>query len=96
MGFTLLEAMACGTPAICSRVAAMPEFVENAKTGFIFDNPAQLGRQLRTLAENPKLVETMGLQARCTVEQQFSLRVAGRKMFELYRNLDAERSEAAA
>ena len=25
MGLTLLEAMACGTPAICSNVAAMPE-----------------------------------------------------------------------
>jgi glycosyltransferase involved in cell wall biosynthesis len=96
MGFTLLEAMACGTPAICSRVAAMPEFVEHGKTGFIFDSPAQLGRQLQALAETPKLVETMGGRARREVETEFSLRVAGRKMLELYRNIDAVHSEAAA
>ena len=96
MGFALLEAMACGTPAVCSRVAAMPEFVDHGRTGFIFDEPAQLGRQLRLLAESPRFVETMECIARCTVEQDFSLRVAGRKMFELYRKINAERSEAAA
>ncbi len=31
MGLTLLESMASGTPAICSRVGAMPEFVREGK-----------------------------------------------------------------
>ena len=96
MGFTLLEAMACGTPAICSRVAAMPEFVLDNETGFIFDTPAQLATQLRLLAETPAMVEEMGLRARQLIDEEFGLRVAGRKMLELYRNIDATTIEAAA
>lgn len=35
MGFTLLEAQACGTPVICTDAGAMHEFVENGRTGFV-------------------------------------------------------------
>ena len=42
MGFTLLESMACGTPAICSRVGAMPEYVNDGETGFVFDTDDEL------------------------------------------------------
>ena len=64
MGFTLLEAMACGTPAICSRVAAMPEFVLDGETGFVFDDLPELTDRLRALADDPDLVDRMGRQAR--------------------------------
>jgi len=33
LGQTLLEGMACGTPAICSDVASMPEVVSDGETG---------------------------------------------------------------
>ena len=96
MGFTLLEAMACGTPAICSRVAAMPEFINEGKTGFVFDSPAQLTEQLRLLASDPSLVETMGRQARESIDREFSLRVAGRKYLDVYREITSVPIEAAA
>jgi len=35
MGFTLLESQACGTPALCTDAGAMPEFVEEGRTGFV-------------------------------------------------------------
>lgn len=35
MGFTLLEAQACGTPVICTDAGAMHEFVEDGRTGFV-------------------------------------------------------------
>ena len=35
LGQTLLEGMACGTPAICTNVASMPEIVEAGVTGFV-------------------------------------------------------------
>ncbi|MFO0952829.1 MAG: glycosyltransferase family 4 protein [Isosphaeraceae bacterium] len=86
MGFTLLEAMACGTPAICSRVAAMPEFVDDGVTGFVFDTPDDLAARLRRLAGDPALVEEMGRRARRAVDDEFDLRVAGRRFLDVYRD----------
>ena len=96
MGFTLLEAMACGTPAICSRVGGMPEYVRDGETGFIFDTKPQLTAQLRLLAGDPGLADRMGERARRVIEEEFDLKVAGRKMFALYQGLVARRQETAA
>src|SRR5439155_18003782 len=56
MGLTLLESMACGTPAVCSRVGAMPEFVRDGEDGFVYDDPGQLTERLVRLSTDPDLV----------------------------------------
>jgi glycosyltransferase involved in cell wall biosynthesis len=96
MGFTLLESMACGTPVICSRVAAMPEFIREGETGYVFDGINQLTAILRRMAENPSLVESMGRQARLAVEQEFDLKVAGARLWAVYEVLLSAHKEAAA
>lgn len=99
MGFTLLESMACGTPAICSRVGGMPEFVREGETGFVFDSPDELTTQLQMVANDPELVETMGAKARQMVETEYDLAVAGRKLVATYDELLESRrnsKEAAA
>lgn len=96
MGFTLLEAMACGTPAICSRVAAMPEFIDHGETGFVFDSPDDLTGQIVRLAGDPELVERMGRRARRAVDREFDLRVAGARFWAVYQELLSRREEAAA
>lgn len=98
MGFTLLESMACGTPAICSRVGGMPEFITHGETGYVFDELDELTGYLRTLAGNPTLVERMGFFARRSIDQEFDMRVCGAKLWSVYRELlgdRAERSHAA-
>lgn len=74
LGQTLLEAMACGTPAICTDVASMPEVVEDGVTGFIVppNDPAALGEKLRYLREHPEVVERMGRAARQRVLEHFT------------------------
>ena len=37
-GLVTIEAMACGTPVIAYRQGAVPEIIEDCKTGFIVDN----------------------------------------------------------
>jgi glycosyltransferase involved in cell wall biosynthesis len=96
MGFTLLEAMACGTAAICSRVAAMPEFIREGETGFVFDDRDQLTEQIGRLAKDAALVERMGRQARLAVEHEFDLKVAGGRLWAIYKELLWNRKEAAA
>ena len=89
MGFTLLEAMACGTPAICSNVAGMPEYVLDGETGYVFDDLPMLTDRLRRLANDPDLVERLGRQARRQVEQEYDFRVAGARMVAVYEPLIA-------
>ncbi len=96
MGFTLLEAMACGTPAIGSNLAAMPEFIRPGETGFVFDDEDELRRRLIELADDPSLVERMGIEARRTVERDYSLDVVGRAMAGLYASLIARAEGVAA
>jgi glycosyltransferase involved in cell wall biosynthesis len=98
MGYSLLESMACGTPAIASRVGGMPEFIRMGETGFVFDSRDELTTYLRRLADDPALVERIGQSARATVEREYDLRVVGAKMISLYERLlprDRAAQEAA-
>ena len=97
MGFTLLEAMACGTPAICARTAAMPEFIRQGETGFVYDDLDELESTLRRLASTPGLSDALGDAARDEVTSRFDYRVAGRAMLGVYDELLARgRREVAA
>lgn len=87
MGFTLLEAMACGTPAVASRVAAMPEFIREGETGFVFDTLDELAAILGRLAGDPALVERIGAEGRRTVAREYALEVAGARLAGLYDEL---------
>ncbi len=87
MGLTLLEAMACGTPAVASRVGGMPEFIRDGETGFVFDEFAELTARLEQLADDPTLVERLGRNARQAVVDEFDIRVAGRRLVETYDRL---------
>ena len=73
LGQTLLEGMACGTPAICTDVASLPEVVEDGLTGFVVppNNPTALGEKLRWLADNPERAKAMGQAARQRVLEKF-------------------------
>ncbi len=37
-GFSVVEAMACGTPVIASRRGSMPELIDDGRTGFLVDS----------------------------------------------------------
>src|SRR5215217_4465925 len=55
LGQTLLEGMACGTPAVCTRVASLPEVVDDGVTGIIVppNDPVALGAAIRWLRHHP-------------------------------------------
>ena len=73
LGQTLLEAMACGTPVICTRVASMPEIVDDGRTGFIVEggDRCALGDRLRWLREHPSEAAAMGSAGRIKVLERF-------------------------
>jgi glycosyltransferase involved in cell wall biosynthesis len=94
MGFSLLEGMACGAPAVCSRVGAMPEFVRHGETGFVFDSPDELHDVLQQLAAEPDLVARVGEAGRASAADDYDLRVAGARMRALYDDLVPARRAA--
>lgn len=84
MGLTALESMACGTPAIVSTAGALSEFVQNGRTGHVFTSLPELGRFCRDFANNPSKSDRMGVAAKVTVEECFSLPVVGKALWEAY------------
>jgi len=73
LGQTLLEAMACGAPVICTRVASMPEIVDEGKTGFMVEpgDRKTLGERLQWLADRPAEAAKMGQAGRRMVLERF-------------------------
>ncbi len=86
LGQTLLEGMACGTPAICTDVASLPEVVEDGVTGFVVPphDAATLGRKLGWLREHREEAEEMGRAARQRVLEKFTWPRVVRRCLEIY------------
>jgi glycosyltransferase involved in cell wall biosynthesis len=86
LGQTLLEGMACGTPAICTDVASMPEVVEDGVTGFVVpaNDCTTLDQKLRWLRDHPQEARAMGQAARRRVLEKFTWPQVVRRCLELY------------
>ena len=76
-GYAVLEAMAAGTPVIASRIAAIPEIVDDGVTGILVSPDAgddELCAAIATLLEDPDRRRDMGRRARKAVEERFDAR----------------------
>ena len=82
-GLINLEAMACGTPVVASRVGGIPEVVVDGETGRLVepDDAAALGQALAGIVADPARARRMGEAGRRRVEALFSWdRIADRTM----------------
>jgi glycosyltransferase involved in cell wall biosynthesis len=88
LGQTLLEAMACATPVICTRVASMPEIVEDGVSGFIVEpgDTAVLRARLEWLAGHPADASAMGRAGRERVLARFQWPDVVERCLDAYRN----------
>jgi glycosyltransferase involved in cell wall biosynthesis len=86
LGQTLLEGMACGTPAVCTRVASLPEVVADGVTGLVVppNDPVALGRKLLWLRDHPEQARAMGRAARQRVLDRFTWPAVVRRCLEIY------------
>jgi len=86
LGQTLLEGMACGRPVICTRVASMPEIVEDGVCGFIVppNDPAALAERIGWLHDHPAEAAAMGAAARRRVLNKFTWPKVVRRCLEIY------------
>ena len=82
-GLVFAEAMAAGLPVVACRAAAVPEIVEDGRTGFLVNprSPDELAAALETTLTNTKLSEEFGRAATRRVEA-FGLESVARRFLE--------------
>jgi glycosyltransferase involved in cell wall biosynthesis len=75
MPVCLMEAAACGVPAVAPAVGGIPELIEDGVTGLLFPpgNAAVLAKCLMRLHADRSLRARLGAQARAVAERRFDL-----------------------
>jgi starch synthase len=89
LGIVNLEAMACETAVVASRVGGIPEVVEGSVTGLLVppDDPASLADALNALLRDPGRARAMGLAGRERAVTEFSWGAVGAQTAALYAEL---------
>jgi glycosyltransferase involved in cell wall biosynthesis len=86
----LLEAGACGTICVGSRLGGIPEVIVDGETGFLFapgDADALCDALLRVLALSDAERARMSAQARGHIRQNFSMDAVAERYIEVYRQV---------
>ncbi len=88
----LVEAFACGTPVIASRLGALAEIVEDGVTGALVppNDPVQLGHRLASFLSDPALASRLGCAARQVFLERYTPAVNLRRLGEIYANAVAQ------
>lgn len=96
-GLVALEAMACGTPVVVSRVGGLKSFIRDGETGYLIPwrCPEPFTQRLDMLLSNPALRETMGKAARAKA-QQMGWSVVADRMLDFYASIVGEAVGSAA
>ncbi len=88
---SLLEAMACGSVPIASRVGGMPEIIEDGKNGFLFkpEDGKELSEKILLLLENRRMLLKMRKKA-VEKAQKFSISEQAGKYLEFFEQVAEE------
>jgi alpha-maltose-1-phosphate synthase len=89
LGIVNLEAMACATAVVASRVGGIPEVVAGGETGLLVppDDPASLAGALNMLLRDPGRAAAMGAAGRERAVSEFSWETVGAQTAALYAEL---------
>jgi starch synthase len=89
LGIVNLEAMACSTAVVASRVGGIPEVVADAETGLLVppDDPAALAGALNALLRDQGLAAAMGRAGRERAVAEFSWDAVAAQTAALYAEL---------
>jgi len=85
-GLPILEAMACGTPVICSRAASLPEVGGNAVVYFDPEDPEELAEAMERVLGSSELQRDLRAKG-MTRARQFTWEESTGKHVELYQRL---------
>lgn len=91
MSNAVLEAMACGLPAIATAVGGNPELIDSGRTGLLVPScePARLATAMESLLLDRARTEAWGRQARQRAETSLSVEAMVGKYDQFYRTCRA-------
>jgi len=97
-GLINLEAMACGTAVVASRVGGIPEVVVDGETGVLVPpaEPEALAAAVRALCGDPERAARFGAAGRRRVEVEFSWERIAERTLAVYRDAIADHGAGRA
>lgn len=83
----LMEAMAAGLPVIATRIAGIPELVEDGISGILVPpgDAATLANAILTMLEHPEKMQAMGTAGRAKVTKDFNIQTEAAWLGSLFR-----------
>jgi glycosyltransferase involved in cell wall biosynthesis len=96
-GWVVVEAMAAGLPVIATKTGAIPEAVEDGRTGMLVQvgDSAGLNESLAWMAEHPAERRRMGERGRIVAEQRFDAESNSSRLIEFVRDVALGRTRPA-
>lgn len=86
LGVVMIEAMSYAKPVIASRVGGITDVVTDGVNGLLVPSgdPVALARAISTLATDQRLCQSMGQEAKKTVDEKFNWDIITRRLIRLY------------
>lgn len=92
---TLVEAFASGLPVIASRLGALPQLIDDGRTGLLFEpgNPVDLAEKIAWAHSNKEAMLEMGRNARLEYERKYTSEINYRQLIDIYEDAIATMPE---
>jgi glycosyltransferase involved in cell wall biosynthesis len=89
LGYTVMEAMACGTPCVAFNQGGVPDLIDHQHNGYLATpfNPADLAQGIIWVLENEERGKKLSLHSRQKVEREFAVGKVAERHITLYREL---------
>ena len=85
-GLVLLEALACGTPVVASRLPGVRTLVDEGRTGYLVE-PGDVAELAAKLARGMRESAALGANARAFVCTRYGWAAIAQQLLELYRRV---------
>jgi glycosyltransferase involved in cell wall biosynthesis len=88
-GVVLQEAQSSGLPVIASRTGGIPEVIRDRYTGLLFEqnDEAGLARHVKSLIADPSLYQSLCLNGRKDVDDNYSMEVIRERLLSVYSDI---------